>query len=149
MPIPAAPDPERLGPTRSAAAVGAAAGRVRWRPHRLGGLFLLAVALLPLVACGGGQGDPLQVVGTVALRNETDVGMAPQVVTQFFLTPTAGGPTTNLLTQDVDPGAVVILGLFPVGTYDAVAVLASGGSVVFLDREIRADQPTTFVVPGS
>ncbi len=114
--------------------------------------LLLALLLLPLApACGGGGGgDAAPSLGTVAVRNETDQGMAPLVVTQFFLVPVGDpGPGPNLLGQALDPGGVEIVGLFPEGLYNAVAVLASGANVTFVDRQVTAGQPTTFVVPGN
>ncbi|MDF1702643.1 MAG: hypothetical protein P1V36_15950 [Planctomycetota bacterium] len=99
---------------------------------------------------GGGAGDDPLALGTVSLRNESDLGMAPLTVTQFFLVPVGEvAPGTNLLSQPAAPGAVVILGLFPAGTYNAVAVLSSGLNINFLDRTVVAGQPTTFVIPGN
>ena len=113
-------------------------------------LALLLLAVLPIPACGGGEGSPNGALGTVALRNETDQGMAPLTVTEFFLAPSGHvGPVDNLLAQPVGPGGVVILGLFPEGTYDAVAVLSSGLNVNFVDQVLAPDQPLTFVIPGN
>ena len=57
-------------------------------------------------------------------------------------------PGDNLLTQAVQPGALVIVGLFPVGNYNAVAVLDGGGQINFPVAEVRAGEPTNFVLPG-
>lgn len=120
----------------------------RCRP--IAGLVSIALLVLPLGACGGGEGLDVPAFGTVALVNQTDQGMAPQTVTQFFLVPVGQvAPGPNLLTQPADPGAVVILGLFPEGRYNAVAVLAGGLNVNFLDREVVGGQPTNFVIPGN
>lgn len=113
-------------------------------------LAILLVAVPVLGGCGGGDGGPLEALGTVALRNETDQGMAPLTVTQVFLAPAGtGAPGDNLLAQPVGPGGVVILGLFPAGSYDAVAVLSSGLNVNFVDQVVAADQPLTLVIPGN
>ena len=112
-------------------------------------LVCLVTAVL-FAGCGGGEGVDVPALGTVSLRNETDQGMAPQTVTQFFLVPVGEvAPGPNLLNQPADPGAVVILGLFPEGRYNAVAVLASGLNVNFMDRAVAADQPTNFIIPGN
>ena len=116
----------------------------RWLP-----VLLLAGVVLLLAGCGGGAGTDEPGLGTVALRNETDQGMAPQVVTAFWLVPAGSGdPGPNRLAQDLEPGGVVILGLFPAGTYDAIARLASGFDVQFQGHVVVAGEATTFVVPG-
>lgn len=114
-------------------------------------LWVAACGLLP--ACGGG--DAADAVGslglgTVALRNETDQGMAPLTVTEFYLVAQGeAGPGPNLLAQPALPGSVVIIGLYPAGAYDAVAVLSTGLNVNFVGEVVVAGQPTNFVIPGN
>ena len=110
--------------------------------------LLVLVALLALPACGGGSGDRQPVPGTVALLNQSDQGMAPVTIEQFFLEPVgASGNSGDRLSATVEPGGVVIVGLFPAGLYNAVAVLDTGGSIVWNDEEIFAGQPKNFIVP--
>lgn len=123
------------------------------RPHRARQLVvrclvpLLALALL--CSCGGGDGDGNRGLGTVSLVNQTHLGQAPLVVEQFFLAPVGEvQPGDNLLNQAVQPGALVIVGLFPAGSYNAVAVLDGGGQINFPVAEVRPGEPTDFVVPG-
>lgn len=102
-----------------------------------------------LPGCGGADGLGELGVGTVAVLNTSDQGMAPLVITEFYLSVAGSGvPGPNRLAQPVQPGGVVILGPFPAGLYDAVAVLQVGGNVVFMDREVRAGEPTNFVIPA-
>lgn len=112
---------------------------------------LLAGALLALGvgACGGGPGVPIPGLGTVSVVNQTDLGSAPLTVAEFYLAPAgASDPGPNRLPIPVPPGGVVIIGLFPEGDYDAVAVLEGGGQINFPTTAVRAEQPTDFVIPG-
>lgn len=135
------------GPPRlsyAAARFYARAGRAR---RLLVGLLLVGL-FLATTSCGGGQGTPGQDVGTVALLNQSDLGMAPLVITEFYFQPVGvGGLASNLLTQDLQPGGIVIVGLFPEGLYNAVAVLELGGTISFLDVPVTAGQPTNIVIP--
>jgi hypothetical protein len=109
----------------------------------------LAVCLL-LPACGPGGGSGGQRVGTVAIVNDSDQGMAPVSVEEFYLQPVGTmDPGSNLLAEDVLPGGVVLVGLFPPGFYNAVAVLDVGGNITFMDVEVRAGEPTNFVIPAN
>lgn len=113
------------------------------------GVALLGISLLLLgsAACGGGGGADDALPGTVAVLNQSDLGMAPLVVEQFFLEPVAGGATGNRLRTTIPPGGVVILGLFPAGLYNASAVLEGGGSINWLNEEVRPGEPKNFVIP--
>ena len=118
------------------------------RPAARLALAGLVAGLLLLTGCGGGQGDGEAGLGTVSLLNQTDLGQAPLVVEAFFLAPVGeADPGENLLAAAVDPGGVVIVGLFPPGTYNAVAVLEGGGQINFPPAEVTPGQPTNFVVP--
>jgi len=113
----------------------------------LGPCVLLALGLL-LTGCGGSAGDRTLEAGTVALLNQSDLGQAPLTIEQFFLQPIdvrEAGP--NLLHASLPPGGVVILGLYPPGAYNAIAVLEGGLNVNFQDVEVRPGQPTNFIVP--
>jgi len=84
----------------------------------------------------------------VALLNQSDQGTAPLTIEQFFLQVSGrrdAGP--GLLSASLPPGGVVIVGLFPAGLYNAVAVLEGGLNVTFMDIEVRPGEPTNFVVP--
>jgi len=109
--------------------------------------ILALLALLP--GCGAREGLAALDLGTVSLVNQTDVGMAPLVVTAFFLAPVGqSSPGPNRLTQDLQPGGIIVVGLFPAGTYNAVAVLEGGLNINFPAREVRAGEPTNFVIPA-
>ena len=109
-------------------------------------VLLLLCALLG--GCGGGDGSANADLGTVSLLNQTDLGMAPLVVTEFYMAPVGeSDPGGNLLPLAVQPGGVVIVGLFPAGTYNAVAVLESGPQINFPPTQVQAGQPTNFIVP--
>lgn len=98
--------------------------------------------------CGGGGGSSDLAVGTVSLLNQTDLGSAPLVVTEFYMAPVGeSNPGANLLPLSVQPGSVVIVGLFPAGIYNAVAVLESGGQINYPPATVVAGQPTNFVIP--
>ena len=117
---------------------------------RLATTTLLLLSCAVSVACGGSGGGPEAQFGTVAIVNESDMGQAPLTVTAFFLQPVGvADPGENLLKQDVLPGAVVIVGLYAPGFYNAVAVLSGGSSIQYMDVEVRANEPTNFVIPGS
>ena len=112
-------------------------------------LSALGLLLLLLAGCGGGDGSRGASLGTVALLNETDQGQAPLVVDEFYLAPVgAPDPGSNLLAQSVQPGGLVIIGLFPPGTYNGVAVLEGGSQINFPPMAVVPDQPTNFVIPG-
>jgi hypothetical protein len=113
-----------------------------WAPRAV-----LALALF-LASCGGSGGAQEVELGTVALRNESNLGMAPLTIEQFFLQPvgvTDAG--SNRLSATLPPGGTVIVGLFPPGLYNGVAVLQGGFNVNFQDMEVRAGQATNFIVP--
>ncbi len=115
----------------------------------MGGCAFLSLALLPLGGCGAADGLPDLGLGTVFVANQTNLGMAPLTVTQFFIAPVGDtNPGDNRLGQPLDPGDIQTLGLFFEGTYNAVAVLESGLNVNFPPREVRSGEPTTFVIPG-
>ena len=134
--------PSRNGPERTSP------GRTRCATL-LARALLLGSVLLSVPACGGGAGDGNSVPGTVAVINQTDLGMAPLDVEQFFLQPVDGsGPVpVNLLRQVLQPGGVEIVGLFPAGLYNATAVLEGGSNVNWMNEEIRPGEPKNFVVP--
>ncbi len=112
-------------------------------------LCLWALAAFPL-GCGSQGALASLDLGTVTVLNQTDVGMAPLVVTAFFLAPVGDpSPGPNRLAQDLQPGGIAIVGLFPAGTYNAVAVLEGGLNINFPAQEVRAGEPTNFVIPGS
>ena len=107
------------------------------------------VCALILAACGGGSGGGDGGLGTVSLANQTDLGQAPLIVEEFYLAPVGDpNPGQNLLAQSVQPGGIVIVGLFPAGMYNGVAVLEGGGQINFPPMQVVPDQPTDFVVPG-
>lgn len=108
---------------------------------------VLTLALL-LASCGGSGAEQAVELGTVALRNETNLGMAPVTIEQFFLQPVGVvNAGSDHLSTSVPPGGVVIVGLFPPGLYNGIAVLEGGFNVNFQDMEVRAGQATNFVVP--
>lgn len=123
----------------------------------LGHRWLITALLLgliglaaPLPGCGGDGGGSAGVggLGTLTLRNDSHLGMAPTTIEQFFFLP-AGSTSTpvNLLSQPIVPGTQAIIGLFPEGTYNGVAVITGGFGINFNDVQMTADQPTTLVVP--
>lgn len=120
------------------------------RPWLAGCLALLVLAGgVVLGGCGGGSGNGgAGAPGTVALRNETDQGMAPLTIEQFFLEPVGSGISSNRLPTTLPPGGVVIIGLFPPGLYNASAIIEGGGAITWMDEEIVAGQPKNFVIPG-
>ena len=114
--------------------------------RRLGWLTALSVCLL--AGCGTSADERLPDLGTVSLLNQTDLGMAPLIVEAFFLAPVGEtNPGNNLLATAVPPGGIVIVGLFPPGRYNAVAVLDGGGQINFPPAEVIPGQPTNFIVP--
>jgi hypothetical protein len=118
---------------------------------RVAGLLVgcLVHALLA-AGCGGGAGGAGAggtTPATVALRNETDLGMAPLVVEEFFLDPVGAPSSGNRLPSTVLPGGVVILGPFPPGLYNATAVLEGGTNVNWVDEELLPGEPKNFIVP--
>lgn len=113
------------------------------------GCLAACLPLFLLAGCGGGDGPGIPPLGTVALVNQTDQGQAPLVVDEFYLAPVGEvDPGQNLLAQSVQPGGLVIIGLFPPGTYNAVAVLEGGSQINFPPMAVVQDQPTNFVIPG-
>lgn len=108
----------------------------------------LSLVLLGAAACGGAGGPGQPGTGTVSVRNESHLGQAPVTVEAFYLRPNGDtDPGDNLLHAPVQPGGVVIVGLFPAGLYDAVVVLDNGGSLPFLEVRVARDAPTNFVIP--
>ncbi len=107
---------------------------------------VVAVAVCTLSGCGGGPGNDQPETGIVSLFNQTDQGMAPKTVTSFIMQPEGGAPTGELLNEPLLPGAVVILGPFATGTYDATAVLDDAVNLNF-KQDVFNGLPTTFVVP--
>ncbi len=108
---------------------------------------LLLVCVL-LGGCGGGDGSASADLGTVSLLNQTDLGMAPLVVEAFYLAPVGEtNPGANLLLLPVQPGGLVVVGLFPAGTYNAVAVLDTGAQINYPPTQVQAGEPTNFIVP--
>jgi len=118
---------------------------------RAGWPIVVSLALLvasSLAGCGGGGESRDADLGTVALLNQTDLGQAPLIIQAFFLAPVGEtDPGDNLLAGSVEPGGVVIVGLFPAGMYNAVAVLDGGGQINFPPAEVFPGQPTNFIVP--
>jgi len=87
-------------------------------------------------------------IGTLVLANATDLGMAPLTIERFFFVPSGSGETpANRISAPVEPGGIVIVGLFPAGTYDGLATVTGGFGVPFNDVEIVANQPTTLTLP--
>lgn len=113
------------------------------------GFSLASLLLLVLAGCGGGGAGPAGPgFGTLTLSNASHLTMAPATIEQFLFVPQGGGGVAqNLLTAPVDPGGIVIVGLFQEGTYDGVAVLTGGFAVNFVGVEISADAPTTLSYP--
>jgi hypothetical protein len=115
-----------------------------WGPAAL----LLLLAALPSAGCGANPADLVLRLGTVTLLNQSDQGPTPLTVTEFYFVPsgaTDSGP--NLLAQDLLPGGVTIIGLYPPGLYNGVAVLGNGGSIPFPDVTVADGQPTNLVLP--
>lgn len=106
----------------------------------------LSALLLLLAGCGGAAGASDALPGTVSVLNQTDQGMAPLVVEQFFLEPVTGGNAGNRLGSTIQPGGIVILGLFPAGFYNASAVLEGGVNVNWVNEEVRPGEPKNFVI---
>ena len=104
-----------------------------------------ALAALGLSACGGGEPSTgVAPAGTVALANETDQGVLPLTVEQIFVRPAgAVEPAQNLLSEPVAPGGLVILGRFPQGQYDVVAVVEGNLQWAQNGVVVVAGQPTT------
>lgn len=122
----------------------------RCRSLRLLRALLLVAATLPLAACGGSAGSSAGVggLGTVTLVNNSHLGMAPTTIEQFFFLPAGSNQTPlNLLREPIVPGAQAIVGLFPEGTYNGVAVISGGFGINFNDIEVMPNQPTTLTVP--
>lgn len=89
-------------------------------------------------------------LGTVSVVNDSDLGSNPLTVLEFYLAPEGSpDPGPNRLVAPVPPGGIVIVGLFPEGLYAAAAVLEGGGQIVFPATQVRAEQPTDFVIPGN
>lgn len=120
-------------------------------PASRGLALALALALLAgAPGCGNGGTPREPEPGTVVLVNESDQGMTPLTVESFFLQPDGeADPGADRLGQDLLPGGVAIIGLFPPGLYDALAVLSNGLSIPFSNRPVRAGEPSNFVIPAN
>ncbi|MDJ0976144.1 MAG: hypothetical protein QNJ98_16915 [Planctomycetota bacterium] len=117
------------------------------RPRRIAAALAL-VAALALAGCGGASGDAVPGLGTLSLVNASHLTQAPAAIDEFFLVPQgASSNPSNQLAAPVDPGGIVIVGLYPEGTYDAALVLEGGFLVPMNGVEIRPDEPTTLTYP--
>ena len=120
--------------------------RLHPRLRAIGVLLALVLGASATAGCGGGQDAALPAprLGTLSFANETDQGSLAFTVVQLFVQQ-RGVPAApvNLLAEPVAPGGLVIVGQFPEGLYDVLAVVESNLSVPFNDVALVANQPTT------
>ena len=113
--------------------------RAIWLPLAVAGLLLLG-------SCGGGPGNGAASIGdgTLSFRNASDLGTLPLDVLEIRIQPAGtSNLSDNLLSEPIAPGGLVILGKYPAGLYDVVALVEGNFNAPFNDVLIRPDQPTT------
>ncbi len=104
------------------------------------------LVLAPIVAaCGGGHHHDVFLSGNVFVDNLTDT-TAPEDCEGFFLAPSGGTFTGNLLSGPLPAGSTEFVGSFTEGFYDGEADMEFGDVIQWFDVFVAGNDDTYFEI---